>query len=396
MTGTQIQTVALAWHVYILTDSPLQIGLIGLSRLIPFTVMSLVGGVTADRLDRRLILLVTQTLLMLLTASLVLTTVTGNTTPLVIYGVTFISGLVSSFTNPAQRALIPNLVPRSELANAFTLNILLRQVGTVIGPGIGGLLIAQFGLAATYSLNAASFLAVLGALLLMGSVPMRLAQSERARDMVLGGLHFVRGQPLIVSMLGLDLCVETLGGTRALLPIFARDILEVGPEGLGILQAAPGLGAILGGLMLGARGAARRPILQILVATVAQGLCLIGFGLSPFFVLSLLMMFGMGVTDVVSEVPRQTIIQLMTPDELRGRVTALNSIIFGGGPSLGQLESGAVASLVGAVSAAVIGGSLVVTAAARFALLPSMRRGVPEAQTPNDVASNVIKTQPQV
>jgi MFS family permease len=291
-------------------------------------------------------------------------------------------GCTRAFDAPARQALIPNLVPRAELGAALTLNTMLRQLATTIGPGLGGLLIGVAGVGAAYAMNAVTFLAVIVALLAMHPVVQVRGSSTGRLDLVLGGLRFVRREQIVLSLLALDFTVVVLGSTEALMPAFARDVLEVGPEGLGLLYAAPAFGAIVGALILGAIGAAWRNITIVLVATAGFGLFILGFGLTTAFPVALLLLFGSGFVDVIGEVMRATIIQLRTPDELRGRVTSLSSIFTGGGPQVGQLHSGVVASLTGPAGAAVIGGIAVLVVAGAFAFKPSMRRAPEPIEEP--------------
>ena len=376
--GTQMQQVAIAWHLFILTDSTFQVGLVAFFGIAPFLVLSFVGGTLADRFERRRILVVTQTMTMLISFVLVGTTVAGVVSPLVIYAVAFATGLTRSFDGPARQALIPNLVPREELANALTLNTMLRQLATIVGPGLGGVVLALAGVAVTYALNSVSFLAIIGALLLMDQMPVPPRPRSNTWQQVLGGLRFVRGEPVVLSILTLDWLVNLLGSMRVLMPVFARDILEVGPEGLGLLYAAPAAGAVAGALFLSAVGMRWRHPGVILVMSAVFGLFIIGFGLSTYFPLSLLMLFGTGVADVIGEVMRSTLVQLRTPDELRGRVTALTIIFTNGGPQLGQLQGGAIASAIGPMEAALFGGCGVLFSASAFVLNKNMRRAPPE------------------
>lgn len=387
-TGQQIQFIAVAWHITVLTDSPLQVGLVGVFGAIPFIGLSFVGGAVADRIDRKRILMVTQTVAMLLTTILVVTTATGVIEPWMIYAVRFASGAATAFDNPARQAIIPNIVPRDELVNAFTLTSLLRQTANIAGPSVGGLLIGLFGLSVAYTVNAVTFLAVIVAVLLMGPVPMVRSRAEQGWDAMMGGVRYVRRHPLVLSLISLDAMVVGIGSYRALLPFFALDILDVGAQGLGLLQSAPGVGAVIGAMLMGTMGGVRRPIVAVLVSSAGFGLCVIGLGLSPFFPLTLLMLFGAGITDVVGEVQRATIVQLVTTDEVRGRVTALHQMFSFGGPQMGQLSAGGIATLVGPAMAAIIGGSAVVAIVARYSTFPAMRRGMSEATITSAAASS--------
>jgi len=374
--GDQMQSVAIAWQIFVLTDSSLHVGLVGLSRVVPFLLLSFIGGAVADIVSRKKLILVTQSILMASTIALVLATAAGTVTPGFIYAISVISGAASAFDGPARQSILPNLVPRTELANAMTLHTILRQTATIIGPGIGGIVIGLFGLAATYAINVGSFLAVILALILMSVVPAPKRGSVKGWDTVLGGLRYVRGEPLVLAPLLLDFVVTCLRSYRSVLPVFARDILAVGPQGLGLLHSAGSVGALATGITMGAIGDIKHKFAVMILAYASQGLFLIGFGLSSTFWISLLMLAGYGVGNVVSEVMRNTIVQLKTPDNLRGRVSALSSMFTSGGPQLGQVQMGAVASLLGPIGATIVGGIGVILACAGFATTPAMRRGM--------------------
>jgi MFS family permease len=376
-TGQMMQTITLGWHIFVLTDSTFQVGLLAFFGFVPFLILSFAGGAVADRIDRRRVILVTQSASLLVTLALVSATVSGVVSPAVLYATAFAIGGTRAFDAPARQALIPNLVPRAELGAALTLNTMLRQLATIVGPGLGGLVIGLAGVGAAYSLNALTFFAVIAALLAMHPVEQTRGVSMSRVDLVLGGLRFVGRERVVLSLLGLDFAVVVLGSTEALMPAFARDILEVGPEGLGLLYAAPAAGAIVGALILGALGTGWRNIAIVLVTSGGFGLFVLGFGLTTIFPLALLLLFGAGFVDVIGEVMRATIIQLRTPDEVRGRVTSLSSIFSAGGPQLGQLNSGVIASMAGPAGAAVIGGTAVLVVVGLFTLSPDMRRPPP-------------------
>lgn len=368
MIGDQMQSVAIGWHVFILTDSTLHVGMVGLARALPLMALSFAGGTMADLVSRKRVMLGANGVMMMATMVLVISTATGTVTPWVIYLVSLVSGATIAFESPARQAIVPNLVPRAELANALTLNSILRHTANVAGPGIGGVVVGFLGLSTAYGINAASFLAVIGALLLMGPVSGSRRESSGRWDAVLGGLRYARSEPLVLRPMLLDFVVTCLRSYRPLLPVFARDILVVGPEGLGLLHSASAAGALMGGVLLGAVGPLKRAVTFMLLAYAAEGVFVMGFGISPSFALSLLVLCGYGMADVVSEVLRSTIVQLNTPDDVRGRVSALGSMFEQGGPQLGQLQMGATASIVGPIPAAVIGGMATVLAVAGFAL----------------------------
>ncbi len=376
--GDQMQTVAIGWHIFILTDSTLQVGLVGLARVIPFLLLSFIGGDLADRVSRKKLILATQGVLMLPTLALTVGTALGVVTPGFIYLVSVISGAATAFDAPARQSILPNLVPRNELANALTLNSINRQTATIAGPGLGGLVIGFFGLAPTYALNVITFMAVIIALLLMSAVPAPSRGGGRKWSDVLGGFHFVRKEPLVLLPLTVDLTVTLLRTYRVLLPVFVRDVLGLGPEALGLLHSAGAVGALVGAGVLGAIGDIRHKIAVMLVAYASQGVFLMGFAFSRTLSLALLMLVSYGVGNVVSEVMRVTLVQLRTPDNLRGRVTALAAMFTNGGPQLGQVNLGALTTLLGPVGAAILGGIGVVLACAGFALLPPLRQGMKE------------------
>ncbi|HEX5368757.1 MAG TPA: MFS transporter [Dehalococcoidia bacterium] len=388
-TGDMMQTVALAWHMFVLTDSTFQVGLLALSGFVPFLGLSFVGGAIADRFDRRRVILVTQSANLLATLALVTATFGGFVSPGILYGIAFAIGGNRAFDAPARQALIPNLVPRAELGAALTLNTMLRQLATTVGPGLGGILMGVAGVGAAYALNAASFAAVIVALLLMNPVVQLRGTSTSRAEMVLGGLRFVRGETIVLSLLVLDFLVVVLGSTQALMPAFARDILAVGPEGLGFLYAAPAIGAIVGALILGAIGTGWRNLSIVLVTYACFGVFILGFGLGTVFGISLLLLFGSGFVDVIGEIMRGTIIQLRTPDEVRGRVTSLSVIFSAGGPQVGQFSSGVIATMAGPAGAAVIGGAAVVFVTGLFALNPMMRRRADPDRHSLDATSSI-------
>ncbi|HVA23591.1 MAG TPA: MFS transporter [Chloroflexota bacterium] len=377
--GDQMQVVAIAWHVYVLTGSALQLGLVGAARAIPFLLLTLVGGAVADVADRRKLLVCVQAVQIAGSGWIVFETMTGNVSVVTLYLVTFVSGAAQAFDGPARQALVPNVVPKEELANAYTLNTLLRQMATVVGPGIGGILIATAGLGWTYAANGISFLALTGAVLAMRPAPRLAASKPASWDLVMGGLRYAAGQPLVLWPLIIDFCTRSLGSSRGLLPIFARDVFVVGPQGLGWMNAALSAGAVAGGLFLGARGRIQRPVPMLLAAYSAEALGLVCLGLSHVFWIAMIALFCSGIANVMGEVPRVTMVQLSTPDELRGRVSALAWMFTAGGPQLGQLDAGAMASVLGAPGAAVVGGSAAFLSVLLFGTPLLRKRAAPAA-----------------
>ena len=364
LTGSQMQLVAINWHVYLLTRprgeaaAAAALGLVGLVRVLPIVVCSLVGGVVADAVDRKRLMLVTQTVMLLSAAALSAFTASGLAQVWPVYALTALTSAAVAFDNPARQALLPALVPARDFPNAVSLGFVSFQIALVAGPMLGGLALAHFGPAAVYAFNAFSFLAVIVAVLLIRASGRGKAE-EAARvslESLKEGLRFVWRTPIMVQTMTLDFVATFFASATALLPIFARDVLRVGERGYGMLAAASAAGAVLTGLLLARRAGWRRPGLAVLVSVAVYGAATVGFGLSRAYWLSLLMLAVTGAADTVSTVIRQTIRQLVTPDRLRGRMTSVNMIFFMGGPQLGELEAGLVAAAAGAPFSVVLGG----------------------------------------
>ncbi len=354
--GTTMQVVAVNWHISVLTNyNPLALGLVGLSRVAPIIFFSLVGGAVADAHDRRKVMLVTQSAMAIFAAILGFLTDRGLQVVWPIYLLNALAASAAAFDNPARQALIPSLVSREHLTNALSLNSIMFDVATIVGPMIAGLLIGVRDVAIVYWLNAISFLAVIAALLIMHP-----AQQEIRRTASIGavkeGLRFVFRQPIVRSTMLLDFFATFFSSANQLLPIFAAQILQVGAIGYGLLSAASAIGSLLAGSAMGFITRIRRPGAVILWSVAIYGLATLTFGLSRSFILSLLMLAATGASDTVSMILRQTIRQVVTPDELRGRMTSVNMIFFMGGPQLGELEAGLVAALFSAPISVVTGG----------------------------------------
>ena len=359
VTGSQMQIVAINWHVYLLTKSPLALGGVGLVRVLPIIVCSLAGGVVADALDRKRLMLVTQAVMLGSAALLAGLTASGLTSVWPIYLLTAIASAALAFDNPARQAMLPTLVPQRDFRNAVSLGILVFNSAMIVGPALAGLLLKVRGPALIYGLNAASFVAVIIALLLMRpsrrdetAAPLTAMNLAALRE----GLRFVWRTPIIVQTMMLDFIATFFASATALLPIYAAEILKVGAGGLGLLAAAPGAGSIVSGLALARVGVMRRQGKTVLISVAIFGAATVVFALSRWFWLSLLMLAVTGAADTVSTVLRQTIRQLVTPDYLRGRMTSVNMIFFMGGPQLGEFEAGAVAALIGATLSVLTGG----------------------------------------
>ena len=375
LTGSQMQQVAVVWQLYLLSGSPLALGMLGFFRIVPIIVFALGGGVVADALDRRRLMLFTQTALAMVSVALAVLAHAQRTTPAAIYALAFVAGAATAFDNPARQALVPRLVDREQLPNALSLYATVWQVATIAGPALGGALLAWSGPTAIYLLDVLSFGAVIAALLAMKHRHVGLGKSQISAKAALDGLRFIRRTPLIWSTMLLDFAATFFAGSMLLLPIFADQLLHVGPRGLGLLYAAQPAGAALTGAALSTFPLPRRQGAAMLWAVALYGAAIAVFGISPWFWLSFLMLALSGAADTVSMVIRQTIRQTLTPDELRGRMSSVNMIFFMGGPQLGEVEAGVVARLLGVRVAVGSGGLLCAAMAGAVALLvPALRR----------------------
>jgi len=355
MLGQFMQTVAVGWQVYDITHRPIDLGYVGLVLFLPQVLFSLVAGAVADRFDRRRVMLVCLGLETVAAAALLTVTLIGMTTAAPIYGVLALFGTARAFLGPAMQSLVPKLVPREQFTNAVAWSSQAMQVAAVAGPALGGVLYG-FGPAVVYALVTLLIgLASLGTL----GLRTRLTQVSAEGPMLerlLAGVHFVRSQPVVLGAISLDLFAVLFGGATALLPVFARDILVVGPWGLGLLRSAPALGATLCALWLAHHPLQHHAGRTMFLCVAGFGLVTIGFGLSSSFLLSLLFLVALGGFDMISVYVRQSVIQLATPDAMRGRVSAVNLVFIGASNELGEFESGMTAAWFGTVPAVVLGG----------------------------------------
>ncbi len=356
--GTQMQIWAIFWHIRTLTDQPIAIGGVGLARILPVIVFSLVSGAVADSYNRRTIIFITQSLAGVLALVLGLLTQFGHITIWYIYLLTALQAIVVAFDGPARAALIPNLVPKEDLANAFSLNSIAFQAGAVIGPALTGLVIATGGQSAAYYINAISYVDVLIALFLIGDVPQKIDHLVSGVNIssIKDGLRFIVSKPIILSTMLLDFVATFFASANTLMPFVAQDVLHVGVVAYGWLSAAQSAGAVFAAVIVSQVHQLRRQGVLFLGAVVIFGAATVVFGLSTSFVLAWCALAVTGAADAVSTIIRNTIRQLQTPDEMRGRMTSVNQIFFQGGPQLGEMEAGLVAQLFGAPFAIVSGG----------------------------------------
>lgn len=363
--GSMMQNAALLWHVSLLVPPDrkgLALGMVGLVRVVPIMIFSMISGVVADAWDRRKLMLFTQVAATAVAAALAVLTFRGLAQVWPIYLLAALGSAVGAFDLPARGALVPTLVPREHLPNAISLNTIMFQTASVVGPSLGGALIASTSVGWVYIANAISFGFVIVALLLMRDVPAHPTSETGSRDEVslhaaLEGLRFVFRSPLIRSTMLLDFFATFFSSATALLPIFAQDILRVGAKGYGWLYAAPAVGAMATSaalVPLADRIERRGPTL--LWAVAGYGLATVVFGVSRSFWLTFCCLMLTGATDTVSMVIRNIVRQLETPDRLRGRMMGVNMVFFMGGPQLGELEAGAVANWLGASFSVISGG----------------------------------------
>ncbi len=359
--GSQMQLWALFWHVRQLSDQPVAVAGIGLARFLPILLFSLVAGVAADVRNRRKILMITQSVMMLTAFGLAALTFYGHIQLWHIYLLTAIQAAAISFDTPARQAMVPNLLPKDDLTSAFSLQSIAGTLGSIIGPALSGVVIGLAGQGYTYLINAISFIAVLVALLLMGPIPQERAVLNGSRSAfnmqaIRDGVRFIVKSPIILSSMLLDFLATFFSSANTLLPFVAQDILKVGAVQYGWLASAQSVGGILAGLSLSQRSKLSRQGRLLLEAVVVFGVATAVFGISRNYWLTFFTLALVGGSDAVSTILRNTIRQLQTPDYIRGRMVSINQIFFMGGPQLGEIEAGLVAQVFGTPAAIVSGG----------------------------------------
>lgn len=371
-----MQLAAVNWQIYALTGSLVALGLVGLVRVVPIIVLSLLGGVVADTYDRRKLLIITNSLMLLSALLLSIASFTNVITLILIYLATATLSGLSAFDRPAETALVPRLVTPAELPKAIRVNVVMIEITGVLGPMTAGLLLGAFGPGVAYFANALSFLPAILVLLSLQLPHIRAAGDTGVNwHSMVEGLRFVRHSPLMWSTTLLDFFATFFASAMALLPVFATDILKVGPQGYGILYAAPAVGSMLGALIVGQWGSRiKRQGWLLLGAVAVYGLVTLLFGLSTSFWLSLILLALAGLADAISMVIRQSVRILLTPDRLRGRMQSVTMIFYAGGPQLGEMEAGVLAQAFGPVVSVVTGGigTLIATGVLAFHY-PSIR-----------------------
>lgn len=358
--GNQMQTVAVAWQVYEMTRNPASLGLIGLANFLPIILFSLIGGLVADKVDRKKLLIFAQVVQLILALVLFNLTLSHTINPGIIYLILVLVATAQSFSIPARQSVLPNLVPKKYFMNAVSLNVLQFQGATMIGPAIAGFLIAGVGVAAVYFLNSLSFLFFIGAVLTL-NVPLQKHDTDEVEfnmASIMEGIRFIVKTPILYTTMILDFCATFFGTATILMPVFAQDVLRVGPQGLGLLYSGPAIGGVLAGLLISAlHHKIEHQGKAIIAALVLYGVATIGFGLSKIFALSIFFLILLGFGDMVSTIIRNTIRQMITPDHLRGRMASVMRIFFQGGPQLGDMEAGFLAKVIGGPASVVIGGA---------------------------------------
>ena len=376
-----VQAVTVGWQVYELTKDPLSLGLIGLAEAVPSIITALFSGHIVDISDRKKILLSSYSLLFL--CSILLFFISTNVVDLTnmqrviyIYSVIFISGIARGFVMPSSFAFMAQLVPRVIYSNAVTWNINIWQIGAVLGPAIGGLIYGFYGVSISYLTVVILIGGAIFAMSFISKKPIpELSDHYNLSDRLTAGIKFVFKNKIILGAITLDLFAVLFGGTVAMLPVFASDILFTGPQGLGILRAAPAVGAVLMSLYLAHRPPTLNAGRNLIVSVAGFGLSIIVFAISKSFLMSLIALAFSGMFDSVSVIIRHTIIQLNTPENMKGRVSAVNSIFIGSSNEIGAFESGLAAKLMGVVPSVIFGGVMTLVVVTAVTLLsPPIRK----------------------
>ncbi len=397
--GAEAQAVAVAWQVYSITHRALDLGYTGLALFLPGLLFLLPAGHVADRFDRRHVILCCYALQVFCTATLLLLATLGTHRVLFIYAVLFLIGTGRAFSAPASSALLPHLVPEKHFVNAVTWGGAIFQVANVTGPALGGLLftlpLAVFlrglgleGAGIVYAFTMATLVWFLALIISLHTRPGRMEHRAASVKVVMAGFQYVRRSPLLLGSMSLDLFVVLLGGAVALMPIFANDVLRTGPRGLGALRAAPAIGALTMSLLMARFPINRRAGARMFVCVAIFGVATVIFGMSKNLWLSLAALAVSGAADMISVIIRGSLLQLATPIEMRGRVSAVNSLFIGASNELGEFESGVTAQWWGAVRATIFGGLASLAVAGIWAAwFPGLRRA-------NELTADALRPSP--
>lgn len=355
--GSKMQVAAISWHIWQLTRDEIALGYVGLANLLPILFFSIWGGMFADRLDRKKVIIATQSMMMVAALILAFSTLNGSVTPWLIYLMAAVNATGTSFEAPARVAMIPRVVPEKHLQNALSLNMMFFNVTLVLGPALGGLILAAAGPGAVYLVNAITFIGmIINILLIQTSGKIPGGRSVSGLKAIAEGLRYIYAMPLIWSTMLLDFLATFFSSALLLLPVYADEILHVGEFEYGLLNAAPAVGAVITAYVLAKIGNFRHQGMILLLSIAVYGFATILFGLSRNFWLAMFALAITGAADTVSALIRNMIRQLKTPDELRGRMTGINMMFYMGGPQLGEFEAGWLASRMGAPFSVIFGG----------------------------------------
>lgn len=368
-TGSFMQDVAVNWQIYELTKSPLSLGIVGLAKFLPVLVFSMISGIAADAFNRKKIIFFVQFFSIINSLAFAFLTISGKITPMLIYIIVALESGFASFETPARQSMMPNLVKKEDFPLAVNINNLLYSSTNFIGPAISGFIIAYWGVKSIYLINSFSFFAVIIVLLMMRPIVKTFKEKpELSLKSITEGIKFVFNTPIIFSSMMIDFVATFFASASTLMPIFAVDILKVGPKGLGLLYAAPSIGAVLAGLVFPFVNRIKNKGRLLIFSVCFYGLNTIFFALSRNFYLSLFFIALSGAGDLTSAVIRNVIRQMNTPDHLRGRMTAVNMVFYTGGPQLGETEAGIAAHFMGTPLSVVFGGIATIIATIYIAL----------------------------
>jgi MFS family permease len=353
--GGQLQQFTTTWQIFLLTGSALQIGLTGVARAVPILCFSLIGGVVADRFDRRRMIIFTQIMTGLTSLFLGIDTLTGSIQVWHVYAITFVNSSMMALSGPGRRAIIASLVPRTELMNAMALNQNVMQLSRIFAPSLAGVLVTVVGLPFSYFFNGMTHVVTALTLYVIRIAPLPPRPASTAAQDLMEGLAFVRRRSIILALLGTDFAAMLFGSFQPLLPIIA-DRFGYGPTGFGLLVSAPSMGAVLGAMLVMSLGDIRYKGYLIVGAILGYCVLLIALAVTPWFWMAMVVIAGLGFADALQSTPRNAVIQLVTPDGLRGRVSAFQGMLVTGGPGLGQTMMGGLSAALGVPFALIAGG----------------------------------------
>ncbi|MDQ0316103.1 MFS transporter [Amorphus orientalis] len=372
--AVQIVSVAVGWQVYDITRNPLDLGFVGLLQFLPALLLVFVAGTASDRYRRRTIMMLGASVEAACAVFLLVFTLSGAGSVLPIFATLVVFGTARAFFNPAQSSLVVNIVPQAELSNAIAWNSSAWQVATIVGPVAGGLLYGVDPIAA-YGAAAGMFLTAMLLIMLIPQPAQKTVNTKATWESVIAGLRYIRHEKVVLGAISLDLFAVLLGGATALLPVYARDILDLGPWGLGLLRSAPGVGAVAMAVYLAMNPIRNHAGLAMFLCVFAFGAFTVVFGLSETVWISIVALALMGAFDMVSVYVRETLLQLWTPDDVRGRVNAVNMVFVGASNELGEFRAGVMAAMIGTVGAVVVGGAGTMAVAGLWAkMFPDLRR----------------------